>query len=439
MKNYLIIDDNEYDCHFLKECLHLLGDDIQVKDCDSIDIGVSHVIDSNPDAVFLDFSIHNKTAYDFFNLLESKQVSIPRTIIMSGVDMGKNVKALMEKGAVDYLLKDNITTKNLEIMLSKSEVSFNKISNLEFFENIVDNYTDITILCDEKENITYLNKQAQALIPTENLKKPLHEVLVKGNKKHWVIKDKGTPYQLVKSKITIKGIPFICVVLKNSSEIATLEQSLNQSDKFSKALAHDLRDQLSACDAIAQLINADPQSNDIDESLSMLEGSLKTAVTIIDSLSIITGNKKTSVEGAIDLNQIVSIIEEDLHVEIPLIDNQLSSSKVYGNSKLFITVFQNLFVNSLKHFRGNENPKVTLSSSEENDYIIVNYTDNGPGIPENVISSMCKFGVKGESSLGMGLGMYLVKSALDIMGGELEVLDSSQGAHFKIKLRKATT
>lgn len=439
MKNYLIIDDNEYDCHFLKECLHLLGDDILVENCDSIDYGVNYIAENNPDAVFLDFSIHNKTAYDFFSLLEDKHINIPRTIIMSGVDMGKNVKALMEKGAVDYLLKDNITTKNLEIMLSKSEVSFNKISNLEFFENIVDNYTDVTILCDYKENIIYLNKQAQGLISIDNLRKPLNALLIKGNRTHWLIKGHQTPYQLVKSKITIKSSAFICVVLKNSSVLASLEQSLSQSDKFSKALAHDLRDQLSACDAIAQLINVDPKSSDINESLSMLEGSLKTAITIIDSLSIITGNKKTNIEGAVDLKQIVSIIEEDLHVEIPVVENRISSSKVYGNSKLFITVFQNLFVNSLKHFTGNESPKVTLSSTEDKDFIVINYSDNGPGIPENVISSLCKFGVKGESSLGMGLGMYLVKSALDIMGGEIEVLDSSQGAHFKIKLRKATS
>ena len=436
MKNYLIIDDNEYDRHFLSECLKLVNENCQVQESDNIESGCELMAQCNPDAVFLDFSLTGSTAFNYFDLLESQQKQAPRTIIMSGVDMGKNVTKLIERGAVDYLLKDSISPQNLEILLSKTEVNFKKLSNLDFFENVVQNYSDLTVLCDNDEKILYLNKEAQNVFPKNIEQQPISKYLTKGNSKHWLIEGHENPFQMIKSNINIKGEDFVCIVLKNSSQLASLEQSLNQSDKFSKALAHDLRDQLSACDAIAQLINADPKSSDIHESLDMLDKSLSAAVQIIDSLSIITGNNKTNIESYIDLNEIVKTIKSDLHIDMPEILTDISCGKVYGSSKLFITVFQNMLSNSYKHFSGEGHSKVIISANEDGDKVIVNYRDNGPGIPESIINSLCKFGVKSSSSAGMGLGMYLVKSALDIMGGSLEVRECSQGAHFRIELRK---
>jgi len=102
------------------------------------------------------------------------------------------------------------------------------------------------------------------------------------------------------------------------------------------------------------------------------------------------------------------------------------------------TAVRNILSNALKFTE--EGGRVDLTVVEEGDYGIISIKDNGIGIPENKMDTLFSFtgarkrwGTKGEK--GVGLGLNLVKSFIDLNQGRVEVTsEEGVGSEFKIYL-----
>lgn len=107
-----------------------------------------------------------------------------------------------------------------------------------------------------------------------------------------------------------------------------------------------------------------------------------------------------------------------------------------GNKNLVKTIFQNLIINSVKHRYKSKGLQLEIYTEELGDSVVVHYKDNGPGIPEELSSKIFEDSYKGKSSEGMGLGLYIVNQAMDILNGSIEAVASGSGAYFKLKFHK---
>ena len=79
--------------------------------------------------------------------------------------------------------------------------------------------------------------------------------------------------------------------------------------------------------------------------------------------------------------------------------------------------------------------------AEKDDRVLIRVSDNGPGIPESIRSSLF---MRGVSTNGGGLGLFLTREILRACDGDirLEVSGIGEGAVFMIELpvdREATT
>ncbi|OKL38415.1 hypothetical protein A3841_06760 [Pontibacter flavimaris] len=99
------------------------------------------------------------------------------------------------------------------------------------------------------------------------------------------------------------------------------------------------------------------------------------------------------------------------------------------------SVFQNLLTNALKYRDPQRKPEICIRTYKQKDYICIEISDNGLGIDLSKVKGKL-FGLYKrfhQHIEGRGLGLHLVKTQVDLLGGKIEV-DSrvGEGTTFKI-------
>jgi signal transduction histidine kinase len=111
----------------------------------------------------------------------------------------------------------------------------------------------------------------------------------------------------------------------------------------------------------------------------------------------------------------------------------------YGWKEDLYIVFTNLMDNSIYWFQGilDQDKLITFKVSEEDDLLIIEYRDNGPGIDKPLIESEVIFEPEfsNKTGGGTGLGLAIAGEAVDRNEGELKAIYSDSGAFFKVELK----
>jgi signal transduction histidine kinase len=107
-----------------------------------------------------------------------------------------------------------------------------------------------------------------------------------------------------------------------------------------------------------------------------------------------------------------------------------------STNELIRDVFTNLISNSIKHSSPDRRLEITIDlkkiTRRGKDLYEISIEDNGPGIPDNLKSRLFTRFERGKTKAsGRGLGLYLVKTLLEDMGGSISAEDRVKGDHRK--------
>lgn len=432
---YLIVDDNKYDFKLLKLKLDAIDEFSKVDLCDNIDSAVDFVKNSSPDMVFLDYELRNDNAFSFFEKINMMSLDTPRTVILTGVDRGENLESLLSLGAIDYLIKDDLNEDNLKILISRSMANFRKIKDFNFFKSIVDSSPEIKLIQDRKERILYVNEAAKNLWKDEILiGMKLDSVLFKQPEGYYKIKASDQTFKILPSKSWDENLSTLTLINVHDevSNNHDLEIKASKAVNFSRMLVHDLKDNLGASIQLTELISMEADDEEKND-LKFLEKSLKNCMDIIDSLAEISGVRNTTYDNKIELTELISEVIATID-QVEKVDIRCEHD-VRGNRNLLKTIFQNLIINSVKHRYKGKGLELEIYTELSGSEVIVHFKDNGPGIPPEMKDKIFDDKVKGNSSEGMGLGLFIVNQALDILNGSISVDNSSIGAYFRLKFQ----
>jgi signal transduction histidine kinase len=116
-----------------------------------------------------------------------------------------------------------------------------------------------------------------------------------------------------------------------------------------------------------------------------------------------------------------------------------NSCLINCNRKFIEDIFENLIDNSLKAFQQKGKDKIIKCSSEIDDNnIIIYFSDNGRGIPEDEKDKIFEmFYTTTAGQGGAGLGLYIAKTRVETLKGNIQVVDNEfhpHGTTFKITL-----
>lgn len=224
---------------------------------------------------------------------------------------------------------------------------------------------------------------------------------------------------------------------------ARLEEKIRELDTFIYRSSHDLKGPLASLQGLLNVAKSEVVDANAIQYLGLIEKSVMNLDTILMDLLSITKIAQGSLN-IVDINikevitNIISSFEnlpESANIKWKL---QFDEHEILHLDKSLVNnIFQNLIINAIKyHDKNKENPIIKISTKLFNEEMIIKVEDNGEGIPENLQHSVFDMFFRGNSkSTGTGLGLYIVKNAVEKSGGRLELLSKENvGSAFTIYL-----
>ncbi|WFU28005.1 ATP-binding protein [Bradyrhizobium sp. CB1717] len=129
--------------------------------------------------------------------------------------------------------------------------------------------------------------------------------------------------------------------------------------------------------------------------------------------------------------------------------NNLKESKldelprVVGTSAAWLSVFRNLFENSVKYANAGDDPEITITWSEiDEQRIAIDFCDNGPGIPDEERDRIFLDGVRGRLAIesgqkGTGIGLAYCREVASKCSADIELAKHARGARFRVLMRRS--
>jgi len=227
-----------------------------------------------------------------------------------------------------------------------------------------------------------------------------------------------------------------------------LEAADRQKNEFLAMLAHELRNPLapirSAAALLARIASPDAQTRAVTQILQRQAAVLARLVDDLLDVSRITQGRIVLKRQTVKLADIVTqametvepLIQERRH-KISVLSHE--PSRVNGDSTRLVQCVVNLLTNAVKYTQpGGE---IRVESSEDNGEAVLAVTDNGPGIPADLLPQIFDLFVQSERTLdraqgGLGVGLSLVKRLIEMHEGRVSVSSPGpgRGSTFEIRL-----
>ncbi|MGQ3329386.1 MULTISPECIES: sensor histidine kinase [Halorubrum] len=226
--------------------------------------------------------------------------------------------------------------------------------------------------------------------------------------------------------------------MSNANAAERLKRQRDDLRLLNQVMRHDIRNDLQLVEAYAELLD-DHVDEEGEEYLSVIKESARNAVGLTTSardlaqVMLRDEAEPTSVSLSRELSQQVEEVRSAYPGAVVTVEGSFPECEVVGDEMLG-SVFRNVLRNAIQH--NDETPaEVVVSAVERDGEVAVRIADNGPGIPEDHREEVFGKGEKGLDSPGAGIGLYLVRSLVDLYGGDVWIEDNEpKGTVFVITL-----
>lgn len=213
--------------------------------------------------------------------------------------------------------------------------------------------------------------------------------------------------------------------------IRELTQNNKDLKQFSYITSHNLRAPLSNLTGLLNLVEdmdiEDPELKEIISGFTKSTHLLNETINDLVKVVIIKDNPSIHKEKVL-IKEIFENVFNQLSFLIglhkPILKIDLEEVSILNINKSYLeSIFLNLLTNAIKYRSENRQLKVNISSKVEDDNLVLTFKDNGVGIDlvrnrDKIFGLYQRFHNHPDSK---GLGLYLVKSQVEAMGGTINV------------------
>ena len=235
----------------------------------------------------------------------------------------------------------------------------------------------------------------------------------------------------------------IGLILKNITEEKRLLDQLTQADKLSglgtlaAGIAHEMNNPLYSIMGFTEAILEEKQISKIQPlAQKVLDRSKHMASVILNLSGYVRTNDKDAMK-EVDVNERLEAATEialmaSYTQDIDLKKKLSPVPSIQAKPEEILQVFLNIISNAVQAMEGKG--KLTLSSQQDNKFIVVQIHDTGPGIPPEYISKVFDpFFTTKEQGEGTGLGLNIVHRVVKQNGGDIKIeSEPGEGTTFVI-------
>lgn len=266
------------------------------------------------------------------------------------------------------------------------------------------------------------------------------------------------PYQMV-----LRGYQEANTLLKQLND--TLEQRVEErssalreanrhKDEFLALLAHELRNPLAPIRNALQVMKlAGDNPTVVAESRGLMERQLHHMIRLIDDLMDVSRIARGKVELCKERLELASVVGSAVETSRPLIEaggHRLTISVppepvfLDADRVRLAQVIANLLNNSAKYT--DQGGQIWITARREGVHAVVSVRDTGVGIPTDMLPKVFEMFTQldqppGRAQGGIGIGLSLVRSLVQIHGGSVEARSEGpgRGSEFVIRLPLAVS
>lgn len=279
----------------------------------------------------------------------------------------------------------------------------------------------------------YITKKA--FIPINNIAKTANEISAQNDIKQRIeIVDDAKQDELYTLSVTLNHM------------LDKIENLIAQEKQFTSDASHELRTPISVILAQGEYL-LDIAENDKEKELAQnivdKANQVSKLVSRLLLLARIDQNRQKFNKEKVDLSALVDIAVDSMkdlatQKDILLFANVDDNVIVDADESLLISAITNLISNGIKY--GKESGHVSVSASRIGDRVEIIVADNGVGISaEHIDKIWTRFyrvdDVRNDEYGSSGLGLAMVKSIIELHGGEITVKSNlGSGTEFRIVL-----
>jgi PAS domain S-box-containing protein len=229
-------------------------------------------------------------------------------------------------------------------------------------------------------------------------------------------------------------------LLERNEELVKINAEL---DRFVYSASHDLRAPIASLLGLIEVARLEKSLDNIENLLNMQKTSLLRLDRFIRDIVDHSRNMRLSVEPeAVNFEHIVHATFEQLQFmdnvnRLRKVINIKQAVKFYTSPTRLDIIFNNLISNAIKYADlRKEDPFLEITVSLNEACAEIRVRDNGEGIPVESLPKIFDmfFRASGRGS-GSGLGLYIVKEAIQKIGGNVQVRSEyGQGTEFVVEI-----
>ncbi|NJM94890.1 MAG: HAMP domain-containing histidine kinase [Cytophagales bacterium] len=216
-------------------------------------------------------------------------------------------------------------------------------------------------------------------------------------------------------------------------------------DRFVYSVAHDLRSPLTSLLGLVNLVKLELQNPSVNHYFEMMTKSIHKLDGFIKDIVSYSKNSRLELQPEeLNMEEMVnSVIEANRYINSELkLDYRLKkngSPMLLSDRRRVETILSNLITNAFRYWDAEKtvlNLSIGLAQAPQG--MEISIADNGIGIANHHLDKIFKmFYRASENSQGTGLGLFIVKEAVEKIGGEIEV-SSKLGVGTRFILRLPT-
>jgi PAS domain S-box-containing protein len=225
------------------------------------------------------------------------------------------------------------------------------------------------------------------------------------------------------------------------------EQANRTKDEFLAMLGHELRNPLAPIVSALQLLKLRGDTRSAREH-QVIERQVKQMTRLVDDLLDVSRISRGKIELKLQPIDVRDSLARAVEIAIPLFERKNQQFEVRvpghplvvnGDDARLTQVFANLLTNAAKYT--DEGGQIVMSVHPTEGDIVIEVRDNGIGIEQKLLPRVFELFVQGYQDAdraegGLGIGLTLVRSLVQLHGGEVEVASAGagMGSTFTVRL-----
>nr|WP_286674749.1 MULTISPECIES: HAMP domain-containing sensor histidine kinase [unclassified Clostridium] len=229
-----------------------------------------------------------------------------------------------------------------------------------------------------------------------------------------------------------------------NSMMLKLKTSFSSQKTFASNAAHELKTPLSIMKSSLQVLCLDenPTKEDYKENVVVMLESVDRLSEIINELLLISSpiEQNTLIQFDLLIENSIEKLQTSAEKRNIKITSVLENTAIYSNEVLLNSIVENLLSNAIKYNK--DEGEIFISLKNHQNGINLELSDTGIGISEDQFSLIFEAFYRVDSSRlknisGCGLGLQIVKSALEKINGTIDVKSSiGEGTTFNVFIPK---